>query len=502
MSIPPPDPLTFSVEKAWKPLHETHWGEEEAAHLLRRMGFTATPQAVKAALRRSPAACVAEAFAESEPLHKPDKLSEFEAGIHERMRHIYREIKDPDEKRRLQREARREEQSLFDDFALQWFRTAIDPAYSAREKFVLFLQDIFVVERQSIKSTPHLFSLQACLRSGIQGAYPELCKQVSREPAMARYLDLDKNKKQKPNENFARELFELFTLGEGNYTEKDIKEAARAFTGYYIKERREVAFAKNSHDYSLKTVFGEIGTWDGDEVIDITFRQAAARTFLVRELMKFYLGDTLPHEDYIVALGEKWAARDYSLRGLLEIFFQSHLFYHPAYRGNMVKSPVQFYLGLCQDLQLDIIPFEGRLLRSMTAMGQSFMDPPNVRGWLYGQNWINATTISARRQVVDYLFTPLEEDKLNGNEKRELQRARDAGKDRFLVSPERLAQSLDMGPEELARHLLTYFITAPSRPTYSRILPELIGDTAAPEASERVRNAVIALLQSPAYNLC
>lgn len=108
---------------------------------------------------------------------------------------------------------------------------------------------------------------------------------------MIRYLDLDKNTARKPNENFARELFELFTLGEGHYTEADIKEAAKAFTGHRVRERYEFVFQRRLHDSGLKTVFSETGTWDGDEVIDITFRQPAARTFLIRELIKFYLTD-------------------------------------------------------------------------------------------------------------------------------------------------------------------------------------------------------------------
>jgi uncharacterized protein (DUF1800 family) len=333
-------------------------------------------------------------------------------------------------------------------------------------------------------------------------SYPELCKRVSREPAMIRYLDLDKNTLRKPNENFARELFELFILGEGNYTESDIKEASRAFTGYRVKERKDFVFQKNLHDPTDKTVFGQTGRWNGDDIIDISFQQPTAKTFLIRELIKFYLTDQHIEDAYIDALGERWAAHGFSLSYLLETFFQSRLFFHPAYRGNLVKSPIHFYLGLCQDLRIDVAPFQSRVLRSMDVMGQSFYNPPNVRGWLYGEHWINSTTISGRRQLVDYLFAPLDEDSLNGSEQRELEHARNQGRDNFLVTDERLQQVLGTAAEDLATHFTSYFITAPSRTTYRQALEAIIGDTHSPNATERIRHAMIALLQSPAYNLC
>jgi len=502
MATPPPDPSTFSVDRALSPLPDAHFRTEEAAHLLRRLGFSATPEAVRQALRQTARETIDEAFLPAKAPPKSEGLAEYEATAHERYRHIWKNVEDPEEKRELYRELRREDEANFREFAMDWFRYARDPHNSAREKFVLFLQDVFVVERDTVKETPLLYALQQTIRHGIQRSYPELCKAVSREPAMIRYLNLDRSSKSKPNENFARELFELFTLGEGNYAEEDIKEAARAFTGYRIKARFAFRFEDRAHDSGIKTVFGRKGTWRGDDIIDLTFEQPAARTFLPRELCKFYLGNRLPHEDYIAALGDRWAEHGYDLRYLIDTFFRSHLFYHPAYRGNSVKSPIQFYLGLCQDLRLDVVPFDSRLLRSMRAMGQQFYDPPNVRGWLYGKHWINATTISARRQLVDYLFSDLNEKKLNGNEKEELKRAREAGRDHFQVRDGRLAQALEADTQTLTEHLLTYFLTAPSREVYRDILHDLIGNVTVKDNPNQIRPAIIALLQSPAYNLC
>jgi uncharacterized protein (DUF1800 family) len=380
MSNTAPTPQTFSIKDAWKPLPGGFWRIEEAQHLLRRMTFSATPEAVTAALRQSPEQCVEEAFKPGAVMPKPEALSEFESTVHERYRKIYRDVEDPEEKRKLQRELRQEDNDLFREYAMEWFYYARDAENSAREKFVLFLQDVFVVERAKVKETYSLYNLQQTLRTGVIGNYPELCKQVSKEPAMIRYLDLVQNTARKPNENFARELFELFTLGEGNYTEADIKEAARALTGYRIKDRTEFYFQENLHDDRNKTVFGETGNWDGDDIIDLTFKQPAARTFLIRELIKFYLTEQAVPEAYIEALGEQWANHNFSLSYLIETFFQSRLFFHPAYRGNFVKSPIHFYIGLCQDLRLDIAPFDSRVLRSMDVMGSLSTIRPTCAG--------------------------------------------------------------------------------------------------------------------------
>ena len=500
---PPPEPRSFPVERAWEPLHGAHWHRETAAHLLRRIGFAATPEAVRAALRGSPGDVVDRAFAPGQSLPEWQALEDFRRTRVERIRRI-RETADPEKRRELRREIRRDDQDNFREFAMRWFRFARDPEHSAREKFVLFLQDVFVVEQRNVRHTPALVSLQKTLREGIHGDYPELCKKVSREPAMVRYLDLQRNTRRKPNENFARELFELFILGEGNYSETDIKQAARAFTGYRIRHpERSFIFRADQHDGGEKTVFGETGKWHGDDVIDLAFRQPAARTFLIRELLRFYLADTPPPTPYIEALGQRWADQGFRMRFLIDTLFTSNLFFHPAYRGNRVKSPVQFYLGMCQDLRLDVVPFRSRLLRAMDAMGQSFFNPPNVRGWLHGAHWINATTIDARRRLVDYLFGPLNEDNLNGNQQRALEAAREADRAAFRVTDDRLRQLMDTAPDAIADHLATYFISGPSREAYRPVLREQIragGDGA--ERLRHLRHAVIALLQSPAYNLC
>lgn len=502
MLMTSPTPKTLPAKDAWKPLPITHWNTETAAHLLRRIGYSATPVKVRQALNGSIAKTIESAFTPSRPFPQSPELASFENEFFERSTQVNR-IKDREERRKAQRDIRRESERLFRQYAVEWYRFARDEANSPQEKFVTFLHDVFVIEQRKIREPFLLQNYEETLREGIQLNYPDLCKRVSREPSMVRYLDLNQSSARKPNENFARELFELFILGEGNYTEDDIKEASRAFTGYRIKKRTEFAYYHKIHDPSPKTVFGKTGPWTGDDIIDLAFQRPTARTYLIEEMLKFYLTDgDLPHADYIQALGDLWAARDFNLRFLIDTVFQSRLFYHPAYRGNLVKSPIQFYLGLCQDLQIDVTPFTGRTLHAMRTMGQNFYNPPNVRGWLYGQNWINSTTISGRRQLVDYLFTPVNEKNLNGNDRRALKAARENGYANFQVTPDRLGKLTQLSPSALADHLTTYFITALSRETYRPAIIKLIEQNKSGKPYWNLRNTVIGLLQSPAYNLC
>ena len=345
MSYAKPTPQTFSVEDAWKPLPMNFWRIDTAQHLLRRMGFSSTPRAVKSALRKSPKHSIKQAFQVDDLMPKSEALAEFESTIHTRYREIYGGDYDSDQKRKMSNKLRREDEELFREYAMDWFVYARNPKHSAREKFVLFLQDIFVVERPTVKESYALFNLQQTIRKGTTIDYPKLCKQVSKDPAMVRYLDLNKNTTRKPNENFARELFELFILGEGNYTEADIKEASRAFTGYRIKDRTDFFFQRNLHDKGVKTVFNEQGNWNGDEVIDITFRQPAAKTFLIRELIKFYLTEDTVPETYIEALGERWADNNFNLGYLLETFSKAASSFTRLIEETLLKALFIFILA-------------------------------------------------------------------------------------------------------------------------------------------------------------
>lgn len=489
----------FTPRQAWEPLPEREWSPAHAAHLLRRMGFAADPHEVAAATEAGPIGTTAKAFAEApSPLPLRGKLND-----HLALRDELVAMGRPDDQQeRQQRLAmfRRSARDALQDYAVTWFRQAARPQHAAQEKLVLFLQDVLVVAYSKVRDTELLFDHQELLRSHCLGPYPELVKAATRSPAMVLYLDLNRSTRQNPNENFARELFELFTLGEGNYTEQDIKEAARAFTGYIFDPFNGFRYNHWGVDKDAKTVFGETGNWTGDDIVDLAFRQPAASTFLPREFLNFYLShDPLP-EAYLKPLGQQWRAADYQLRALVEIVFTSRLFYAPEFRGQRIKSPVEFYLGLCHDLRLAPSPLPAPLLRALRTMGQPFYDPPNVRGWVYGPNWINSTTLAARRASVDALLTEVDEERMNADDRQRLVEAREQGWGDFTVRRERLESLANWSNQAIAEHFCNYFIAGDTPQGYVQQLSAFL-DHAQGDRIQNILTALSSLLKSPAYQL-
>jgi len=340
------------------------------------------------------------------------------------------------------------------------------------------------------------------LRNHSFGPAPTLTKAVSRSPAMVQYLDLQESRRNAPNENFARELFELFLVGESNYTEKDIKEAAKAFTGY--RQRfGEFNFVPNQHDPGHKTVFGHTGNFTGDQVIDLAYQLPAAGAFLPGEMARFYLSDEPLPKDLLASIGTWWREQGYSLQALTHRFFGSRLFFDLSYRANYIKSPVQLYLGLVQDLQLDVPPLPRRVLGSFRQMGQTLFAPPNVRGWVGGRNWINASTLNARRLLVQSLFSPINEANLNADELAEIANVRATGHDHFSMEPERLKSFSGLTAEQLADRLIDSFLPTKVDDSFRREVRQFLADDSQfKRPIDRIRNAAVTLLQSPEYQLC
>ncbi|MDP2138016.1 MAG: DUF1800 family protein, partial [Candidatus Didemnitutus sp.] len=337
--------VSLPPQEAWQPLPAGEWDESAARHLLSRLGWTATPASTAQTLQDGAGATLRRYFGKLPEFPKPPLIAQLETDGPELARKVARG--DEAAKRAARRAARDQFREALAELTIQWLQHAAKPENAPAEKWLLFLQDIWVVGVEKVRNTALIYQHQDWLRRGALTTYPLLAKAMSRSPAMVVYLDLQQSKVGAPNENFARELFELFTLGEGNYTEADIKEAARAFTGYR-QQLGQFAFVRRQHDGASKQVFGRTGRFTGDDVIDLVFQQPAARTFLVREMARFYLSDTPLPAEHTQVLGNWWAEQGFSMGKLLAAFFTSRIFYAPEFRGNFIKSPLQFYLGLMQ----------------------------------------------------------------------------------------------------------------------------------------------------------
>jgi len=490
----------LSAGEAWQPLPPAEWNEAAARHLLLRIGFSAPPAELVQVLRDGPVATLERYFAAMPQFPKPYLIGKLERDGPE----LYRQINDPDpvKKRQAAQIAQERSREALADLTIKWLQSASLPQNSPGEKWLLFLQDVWVVGIDKVKNSALIFAHQDSLRAHALGSNVALAKALSRSGAMILYLDLQQSQKQAPNENFARELFELFTLGEGNYTENDIKQAARAFTGYRQRQG-DFFFARNQHDSGTKTIFSQTGDFDGDAVLDLVFRQKAAGTFLPKEMVRFYLSDEPLPARFTDALGDWWAGENYDLRKLAVKFFSSRAFFSPAYRGNFIKSPIQFYLGLAQDLNLSVAPLPRPLIGALRLMGQMPFNPPNVRGWVGGRSWINSATLAARRQLIQALLQPINEEALNGDEQIDLAAAYADGVTNFTLDEKRLADWAGLPAPDRARQLVALFVPQLRGTAVEGQLISFFEHSARHSpGSGAAREALATLLESPQYQLC
>ena len=271
------------------------------------------------------------------------------------------------------------------------------------ERMTLFWHNHFVSGQQKVKLALLMYRQNVTLRANALGRFGDLLHAVARDPAMVIYLDNAQNRKGTPNENFAREVMELFTLGEGHYGEQDIKEAARAFTGWSLdRDTGQFVFRRFIHDYGQKTVLGQSGNLDGDDVLDILLARTETAEFITAKLWREFVSPD-PDQAEIKRIAARFRDSRYDLKVALQALLTSDAFYAAENRGVLVKSPVDLVVGTLH--QFGMKPGEPVPFAVATAtMGQNLFSPPNVKGWPGGEAWINASTLLARKQFLDRLF--------------------------------------------------------------------------------------------------
>ncbi len=278
-----------------------------------------------------------------------------------------------------------------------WIRRMADGPYPLQEKLTLFWAGHFTSSfRDDRDGSWRLWNQNELLRRHAAGNFIELVRRVSRDPAMLKYLNNDRNNKNSPNENYARELMELFTLGVGNYSERDIKEVARAFTGWG-HDGVEFRFRPDFHDDGEKSVFGVTGNMGGDEVIALLAQHPACGPYVSGRLYHYFVGEA-PDEAVVASLARVLVNANFELRPLLRTILRSRAFYDSANIGNRIKSPVQLLAGTHRLLAVQV-PGATQINRQLEKLGQVPFAPPNVKGWpgqFDGRRWINTATLLAR----------------------------------------------------------------------------------------------------------
>jgi uncharacterized protein (DUF1800 family) len=271
------------------------------------------------------------------------------------------------------------------------------------EKMTLFWHNHFVSSQQKVRSPQLMYRQNVLLRRHAVGNFGALLHAIARDPAMVIYLDSASNRKGQPNENFAREVMELFTVGEGHYTERDVKEAARAFTGWGIDpDTGQFVFRRRAHDDGVKTVLGHTGDLDGDAVLDILLSKPQTAELIVSRLWREFVSPE-PDPGEVRRIAAVLRESGYEIRPALRALLTSDAFYAPGNRAVLIKSPVDLVVGTLRQFSFatgEPLPF----VLGVAFLGQNLFSPPNVKGWPGGESWINSTTLLARKAFLDRLF--------------------------------------------------------------------------------------------------
>ena len=399
------------------PLPPQAWDQTKAAHLLNRAGFGGTPAHVDSLVRSGMAATVrylVDGPATPVPAPAPDWAKPTDLTIYrEEMMQAVAKVPPADgaegeaarqAARRAVAGARRKENfTHILDLSAWWLdrmRVSVDPL---EEKMSLFWHGHFATSAVKVQDAYFMWRQNQTFREHARGNFGVLVKAISRDPAMIQWLDLRESKAAHPNENFAREVMELFTLGEGHYTEKDVTEGARAFTGYRIDPHdSSFLFAVRDHDSTPKTFLGRTDVSDGDQAIDTILAQPACATYLAGKLWTFFAYEN-PPAPLVAALANTIRANKYEMRPVLHQMFTSQEFYSPTAVRTQIKSPIQWVVQTARAMETEL-PAKGPLAGALKQMGQVPFYPPSVKGWDGGKAWISTSTLLTRYNLAGALL--------------------------------------------------------------------------------------------------
>lgn len=372
--------------QAWRPSGQEPWNLKRAGHLYRRAGFGASLADLRESVRIGQDQTMARLLDASEDRAEGEVWAS-----------LTRAIRDVNNGEQL---------------SAVWLYRMIHTRQPLREKMTLFWHNHFATSNRKVRNAGYMLGQYALLRRHALGSFADLLQEMSADPAMLVWLDNQQSTKQKPNENYARELMELFSLGiahprrdnQRNYTEEDIREAARAFTGWRVENGRGV-FQADLHDTTPKTVMGQRGAWQARDVVRICLEQEAAPYFVTRKLVRYFVSDSMTLDANLIEPLANEYAKDWNTSKLVERILRSNLFFSPqAYRAK-VKSPIEYAIGIARGLEGHRPEGSGRRLgatelsQSLEALGQRLFYPPSVAGWDGGRAWLNAQTYLLRHNL-------------------------------------------------------------------------------------------------------
>ncbi|MFI4881124.1 MAG: DUF1800 family protein [Phycisphaerales bacterium JB064] len=498
------------LRRVWEPIGASEFGFDEARHLLWRAGFGATPAQISTIAKMGPERSVDYLLETPDVPDDAPEATLFDRNIirppteEERaMAAQARRSRDEDtlaKLRAMQQQAEVQDRRQMREIQRWWLTRMIETPRPLEEKMTLFWHGHFATSYRTIENSYHMFLQNQRFRKHALGNYGKLLREIIRDPAMLAYLDNNDSRKGRPNENLARELMELFSMGVGSYDEQDIKEGARALTGYTFRDD-EFVFDQENHDTGRKRIFGRTGAFDGDGFVDGILAQRATSVYMTRKLYEYFVA-TLPEDPraYSPATGavldemrSTFVRGRYEMKPLLRELLLSRHFYSEGVRGQHIKSPAELTVGGVRELRTPVRDLSA-LLDAMDLMGQSLFYPPSVAGWPGGRTWINTSTMFVRQNTLAFLLTGRKPS------------GRDALADRQAYDPgpivDELRDALDDGDDlHMVRSVLRYTLGRTPEHAEAALL-EVLERRGGARDGEALRDMLLLVAAMPEYQLC
>ncbi len=515
-----PRTMVRPIDSSTVPIRPRDFGYEQARHLLLRAGFGGTPKQINTVASWGPEKAVDYIVNYETVSHEAPDEGTFDRDI---MRPINAEERGElatarrrgDEVAVARLRASRQEAERFDRQQMLkmqhwWLKRMIETPRPLEEKMTLFWHGHFATSYRTIEDSYHMFQQNLMFRRNAVGNFADLLFAIIRDPAMIAYLDNNDSRKGRPNENLARELMELFSLGVGNYTEQDIKEGARALTGYTFEDD-EFVFNRGNHDGDPKAILGVRGKLDGDDLVKAILSNPACAKFICTKVYRYFVSHyptgrpslDKSAETVIRQLAHTFVSDRYDIKPVLRRLFLSEHFYQPELINEMIKSPAEIVVGSVRSLNTPVRDL-GVLTDAMNLMGQNIFFPPSVKGWDGGKSWINTATLFVRQNILCFLITgkmPQGYDALANSERFDAERLL-----RELAIPPTADSSEHV--ELVAQTMLRFTVGKASRQNtdallaYARSQKPAKNGSAGGVTPELVTGMLLLITAMPEYQLC
>ncbi len=393
----------------------------------------------------------------------------------------------------------------------QWLTQMMQAEGQVREKMAFFWHGHLVCQPRMFN---HAVQYVNILREKGLGKFGELLLAISKSPAMLAYLNNQQNRKNRPNENFAREVLELFTLGRGNYTENDIKESARAFTGWGFATS-EFVFREKQHDTGEKTFLGKTGKWKGEDIIQIILAKKETAIFLVKKIYKFFVNETqtIPN-DILADLSKRYFDSEYDTGRLLAYIFNQKWFFEEKNKAQKIKSPIEFLCNLQRQFDITFDNTDS-LIFIQKILGQILLYPPNVAGWAGGKGWIDSSTLLFRLRLGGLLYRVSDIDLqakeefdvqnkglMIGNLKKMKANFNWENLENYAKSNAKSQKNTTENLEKITNNLITFFLPYSPKNIQKYLDTQVNSTQNNTKTDANIRQITLAIIALPEYQLC